>query len=485
MNLCRLLLALSLSAWIAIGATRPADVQRWENAVVTLEVSAKQYNYLQPWSRGTQSVIKPGVVLAPRTLLTTAHGLADRTVVRTRAGGRGTWFDARVTWIDYPANLALLTVDDEEFWRDRQPVSLSPAIPEEAGLRVVRWRGGSLELRRAEYNRFTVSNPTGGGAAHAVLEINAEVSGIGWGEPVVSDTQVIGLVFAQRGNVCHVLPAPFIQSILDAREQGAFRGLGYFDFTWQPTENPDLLRYLRVPDTGHGVVIIHVPQFSPTAALLRPRDVILRVDGFDIDPSGDYRDPLYGHLMLENLSTRQRWAGDRIPLKIWRDGAPLEVEYTLPPLRQAARLVPEDPADHPPEYLIAGGLVFQPLTRNFLESWGQDWERSAPFRLAYFRNEEPTQERPARVILSSVLPDPINLGYQDVRTLVLEQVNGEAVSTLAELRHALTRPQEGFHLFEFLAGESLQRIVLDAAQIETANSRILQRYGIQASAQIH
>jgi len=484
MKLRHLLLAWCLPAWLMVGATRPAEVQRWENAVVTLEVSARQYNYLQPWFRGTQTVLKPGVVLAPQTLLTTAHGLVNRTVVRTRAGGRGTWFDTRVTWIDYPANLALLTVDDEGFWRDRQPVSLSTAIPEEANLRVVRWRGGSLELRKAEYNRFTVSNPTGGGAAHVVFEVNAEVSAIGWGEPLVSDDQVIGLVFAQRGNVCHVLPAPFIQSILDAREQGAFRGLGYFDFTWQPTENPDMLRYLRAPDTGQGVVIIDVPRLSPTARVLRPRDVILQIDGFDIDHSGDYRDPLYGHLMLENLSTRHRWAGDRIPLKIWRDGAPLEVEYTLPPLRHAARLVPEDDADQPPEYFIVGGLIFQPLTRNYLRSWGQDWERTAPFRLSYFRNEEPSPERPARVILSSVLPDPINLGYQEVRTLVLERVNGHAVSTLTDLQHALTQPTEGFHLFEFLAGESLQRIVLDATQLEPAAARILQRYGIEASAEI-
>src|SRR5439155_20366771 len=57
-----------------------------------------------------------------------------------------------------------------------------------------------------------------------------------------------------------------------------------------------------------------------------------------------------------------------------------------------------------PEYLITGGLVFQPLTKNFLRSWGQDWERRAPFRLAYFRNQDPTPERPAIVILSQVMP---------------------------------------------------------------------------------
>src|SRR5439155_7023182 len=83
--------------------------------------------------------------------------------------------------------------------------------------------------------------------------------------------------------------------------------------------------------------------------------------------------------------------------------------------------------DQEPEYLIAGGLVFQPLTKDFLRSWGQDWERRAPFRLAYFRNQDPTPERPAIVILSQVMPDLYNIGYQDSRQLVLEKVNRQKV----------------------------------------------------------
>jgi hypothetical protein len=233
------------------------------------------------------------------------------------------------------------------------------------------------------------------------------------------------------------------------------------------------------------VVIIDVPQHSPTAETLKPRDVILEVDGLRIDNEGDYEDPLYGHLMLEALSTRHRWAGDRLPLAIWRDGAPLRVEYTLPPVGHSARLVPEAPADRSPEYLIVGGLIFQPLTRNYLRSWGGAWERSAPFRLSYFRTEEPTPERPAVVILSSVLPDSLNLGYQELQQLILEHVNGQRVSDLRGLQNALADARDGFHVFGFLAGESVQRIVLDAAQAGSATARILERYGIESAAEIH
>ncbi|HXT40319.1 MAG TPA: hypothetical protein VN887_09875, partial [Candidatus Angelobacter sp.] len=136
------------------------------------------------------------------------------------------------------------------------------------------------------------------------------------------------------------------------------------------------------------------------------------------------------------------------------------------------------PFDQEPEYVIAGGLVFQPLTKNFLRSWGQDWERRAPFRLAYFRNQDPSPERPAIVILSQVLPDIYNLGYQESRQLVLERVNGRKVNYLQDLQQALQKPVNGFHTLEFMKGDTLQRLVLDAATLEAATKRVLERYGI-------
>jgi len=315
-----------------------------------------------------------------------------------------------------------------------------------------------------------------------LLEVNSEIDGTGWSELVVSGRKVAGLVFAQTGNLCQVLPAPFLRSILDAEKKGTFKGLGYFDFTWQQTENPETLRYLRLPRDRDGVVIIEVPKKPGMTPVLQPRDLILQVDGFDVDAEGDYVDPLYGHLMLENLSVRNKWAGDKVSLKIWREGRALDAVYTLPKVEDASRLVPESPYDKDPEYLVLGGLVFQPLTKDFLRSWGQDWERRAPFRLAYFRNEEPSPERKAVVVLSQVLPDAYNLGYQEVRHIVLESVNAQKIGSLRDVQSALARSEDGFHRLEFLKGETLQRIVLDARQLEAATQRVLQRYGIEKAA---
>jgi hypothetical protein len=295
---------------------------------------------------------------------------------------------------------------------------------------------------------------------------------------VIEDSKIIGIASEQSGNKCTVLPSAFIQAILEARKSGAYRGLGYFDFYWQPAENPSTLALLKLEGEPRGVVIIAVPSRPGVNPVLKARDVLLEVDGFRIDIEGDYEDPVFGHLSLENLSTRRKWAGDDVKMKIWRDGKLLDVVYRLPKADYSATLVPDAVYDQEPEYLIVGGLVFQPLTDTFLQGWGADWKRRAPFRLYYYNNQPPTQERPALVLLSQVLPDIYNLGYQDLKYLVVDQVNGQKISRLPELREALRRPINGFHQIQFVQSDSLRRLVLAADQQEAATQRVLQTYGI-------
>ena len=166
-------------------------------------------------------------------------------------------------------------------------------------------------------------------------------------------------------------------------------------------------------------------------------------------------------------------------MRIWRDGKPLEASYRLPKFEYTNALVPYAVRDQEPEYLVVGGLLFQPLTDSYLQSWGAEWKRNAPFRLYYYNDEEPTKERPALVLLSHVLPDAYNIGYQDQKYLVIHKVNGQRVSRLPELREALQKPLNGFHVLEFVHGDSLRRMVLAAGDAEReATARVLQHYGI-------
>lgn len=468
-------------------STRADSSFDWEKSIVKIEVARKAYDYYQPWNRRNDRAAKTGIVVGERQILATAQDLSDQTLVRLQKNGRGKWTTASIVWVDYHANLALLTTDDAAFWSDLRPANLNPKPPGDgAALQIVRWREGKLENRQAEFTQFTVRESEGSAINHVQMELDSEIRDAGTGEPVITDSRVAGITFSQRGRACRAIPASFIRSVLDAHKSGNQRALGYFHFYWQPAENPASLAQLKLTGEPRGVLVINVPErLDGGDSVLKPRDIILQIDGFDVDMQGDYTDPEFGSLTLENLSTRGKRAGDDVKIKLWRDGKPLDVTYRLPGYDFQNALVPLAVHDQPPDYLIVGGLVFQPLTTPYLQRWGNDWERNAPFRLNHYRSDEATKTKPSLVILSQVLPDKFNIGYQEYRSFVVNQVNGQRVTNLAELQAALKQPKDDFHIVDFVPNESLQRIVLAAGDAEReATQRILKRFGITDAVQI-
>lgn len=472
---------LILTGASVFAAVRAPDDERasWENSVVLIEVTQKHFDYAQPWFTQNNRVQKPGVVVSRREILTTAQFLNGPLVVRLQKGGRGAWRNGRVTWVDYHANLALVTVDDEGFWKGLRPAELADPIPTQGGLHILRWRNGNLEDLNAEVQKISLGANPLGHVKHLMLEMTSNMDGGGWSEIVTDDRRVVGITYGQTQNHFYAIPSTFIRPILQARRAGRYTGVGCFDFGWQTGENPSNLEFVGLEKPPRGVIVTKVPERAGKDHPLKPRDVILEVDGHAVDIQGYYKDPHYGYLSFEDLASRGRMAGGTRTMKVWRDGAVREVQYVLPGADAAAKIVDERESDDDPEYLIAGGLVFQPLLRSFYRGWQTAWTFNLPSRLFYSSMEEPTKERTGVVLLSSVLPDAINLGYQNYRCLAVERINGNRISTVADVDAALRHPKEGFHVIEFAKGRDLQRMVLDAAETEAATKRVLERYGIQ------
>jgi len=452
----------------------------WQDSIVRFDVTRNDHNFRVPWDKRAQTVSKLGAVIDGNEVLTTALGLANHTLVRLQKGGRGRWYDGEVKWVDYQANLAVVGVGDQTFWNGLVPVQFGGADQLRDNLQVVRWRAGNIERRAAEFSRFTVADANFNQAPRIELKASSEIEGAGRGELMVSGGKAVGLVASKSGSTCSVIPGPFITAALNLRADGNYKGLGYFDFIWQPASNPATTEYFKLDGPARGVLVIK-PSTRPGAkSPLKLHDIILEVDGFPVDIQGDYLDPDYGHVIMEYLACRNKWAGDTVKFKIWRDGKTEEIDYPLPKADFTANLVTDRPDDTEPTYLVVGGLVFVPLSAEYLSSWGKDWQRNAPFRLVFYNNQKPETTQRSLVVLSLVLPDFYNIGYQErkAQNLVLDKANGHRIDTLESLANALQTPGDGFHVFEFKKGSSLQKIILDAETLEEANQRIAKRYRI-------
>lgn len=476
MRLHSFLLMVCLLASSAFAADKSYE-DLWERSIVTVEVTRKQYDYLQPWSVRVDQVQKMGTIIDGNEILTTADYLSDHTLIRIQKG-RGRWYQAQVDWIDYTANLAIIKVKEEKFWDGTKSLKLAKTTPRRGTAQLLRWRNGILEIRNVDISRLVVKKGKLTFMDQLQLELDSDMNGIGWAEAIVEEDQLLALATSKDDQTITSLPSAFILPCLADRKDAKYQGLGYFSFVWETAENPDTLAYLGQEGEPRGVIVIEV-QTNKVESPLKPRDIILEIDGFSIDVQGDYKDPDYGNLLLENLASRSKRAGDKVAIKIMRDGKEQKVDYLLPKAEYNVQLVPLAIFDQPPEYLVLGGLVFEPLTVPYLQSWGVDFTRKAPFRLAYATRQDATFENPSYVVLSLILPDPVNIGYNDARYLIVDKLNGKKVRTLQDLLAAKEAPHDGYHLLEFMEGDSLQRMILDATETDAATERVLKRYGIE------
>lgn len=486
LSLAPIVLALAVAFVPAAAQAQPMlrTAPDWTRSLVTVEITFNAHDAFQPWNNPTVSTRKHGLVVAPGDVLTTAQYLPTHTLVRLQKGGRGRWYDARVKWWDAQTNLALLTTEAPEFWDGLKPAELMTTVPAGPVFNLVRWREGNLESRRADFSRFIVSEGALGFAPQMIMEVSTDIGGrLGWAEIVERDGRVAGLTTYGTSRLCGAMPASFIRRVLTAYRAGGFAGLGYFDFTWQPGSNPVLVTDLGLSGAPRGAVV-NKPGKARGEAGLQAGDILLEIGGFAIDSEGDYLDPDYGHLQLENLATRAHFSGEKLPMKILRADKEMTLDYVIPEANFEKETVPREVFYAPPAYVVAGGLIFQPLSQAFLRGWGDDWRKNAPFRLEYYQYAEPPDGRKSLVVLSGVLPDDINLGYQDALMLVVDKVNGQTVATLTDLTGALAAPKDGVHRFEFMKGRGLQRLILDAATLDAATKRVVEHYGIPAATRL-
>jgi len=169
----------------------------------------------------------------------------------------------------------------------------------------------------------------------------------------------------------------------------------------------------------------------------------------------------------------ERQVGASLPIEIWRKGERLEL--TLP-LKAPVVLVEEDRYDVDPSFFVFGGLLFAPLTRDYLRTWGESWWAVAPRDLmTLYEQGIVTPERTEPVVLQKVFADESNQGYHEYASLLVKSVQGVAVRSLAHLMQ-LVEACTG----DYLTIESHQgtRIVLDREMAVARHEAIMERFGI-------
>lgn len=449
--------------------------------MIQLEINRKQYNYRIPWATERTRTSKEGLAISGKRILTTADDMDGHTLVRVQKNADGKWWQAKVTWVSYPTNLALLEVDDASFWEGVPAARLSDQIPQEGDAQVFRWNQGRVEKWSAEINKVIVGAGQMSFVQHLQLNVDSKINGAGWAEIVVRDGEVVGLTTSATDDNLKVMPTAFVKRILEARESGEFTGLGFFDFGWQAAVNETTTEAFGLPEGKEGVLVTQTGLRTGKESVLQSRDIILEMDGFSITREGLYEDPEFGRLPLTNLATRNHFASDSVEMVVWREGEEVSLTYELPEVVYQSEQVPDSVFDKDPEYLVAGGLLFMPLTGPYLATFG----RSQPFLFDYYSNTDVESDRDGLIVIAAVLPDPYTIGYDSLAGSLVDEINGRKIESLADVLLAFRSPPNGFHELQFFPEHTVTKAVVDVGRLEAATARVLLRYSIPAEYVIH
>jgi hypothetical protein len=95
----------------------------------------------------------------------------------------------------------------------------------------------------------------------------------------------------------------------------------------------------------------------------------------------------------------------------------------------------------------------------------------------YFVLEQIYLEHPEVILLTNILPDPINTYLTPYRGGIVDEINGKKIHTLEELAQTFSETPDRFVIKMIGDGPPL---VLDPKQVEAARERIKKRYNVIA-----
>ena len=474
--------ALAVPAGTAPVTVSAASAKALRAGIVSVRVTGQDWNVRAPWEKQapwTRTVT--GLVVPGRRILVASTAFGNHLLVEAQKLGRDERSAARVALVDQEGPLALVEVDDPAFWEGLEPLPLARIAPGEGALTIHRWqRSGLLDsypgtVRQVRSGRHGLSQTT-----LLTLEVATGAEGLGDSEVVMDDGHVAGLVTGRSGDTFAAIASPVLAQFVEDASRGDWRGFARAGLAWEDLTNPALRAALGLAPGETGVRLLRVAPNGSAGGLLRAGDVLLEIAGSKLDPTGRYEHPQYGRMLFAQLFTDGRRPGDTVAAKVLRDGQRLEVTIPLKRMLPEQEKVPPYAYGRGPGYVIVGGLVFQELTRPYLGAYG-DWARRAPPRLLVALDREaavPDPEWPRIVLLASVLPDPVNLGYQDLRDLIVERVNGRRIGSLDHLRQAFANPPGPYHVVELLAGQGARRVVIRVEDARAAAARLHDAYGV-------
>jgi len=458
-------------------ATRPNG--KIQKSLVRITATDVEPDYRAPWnSGGIQRGVGAGFVIEGNRIMTNAHVVSNSRYLTVERDGDPNKYPATVLFVAHDSDLALLKVASADFFKNMVPLTFG-GIPElESVVSAYGYPLGGERMSvttgivsRIDFQLYTHSSID----QHLAIQISAQINPGNSGGPVMQNAKVVGVAFQGYSGdvaqgVAYMIPTPVIQRFLSDIKDGHYDKYADLGITFTKLQNPAQRHYLGLKDDDRGVLVGSVVAAGPSAKSIQSGDVLLLIDDHPIASDGTVE--LEGERVEMPEVVERKFKGDKVKLDILRDKKPVTVNIELGSVWPYSYLA--HAYDVRPRYVVYGGLLFQPLTLDLVDSY-QPTDLRTRHYFDYFVTEHIYLEHPEVIILTNILSDPSNSFLAPYRSSIVDEVNGQKVRTLKDLAKAFSATPDRFVIRMIGDGPPL---VLDPKEVEAARERIKTRYNV-------
>lgn len=458
---------------LIISFTIFADDAVVKKALVKVYSSHQSYNYLSPWQYGeSTSSTATGFIIEGNKVITNAHAVLNSKFLQIRKEGDSKKYKAKVEYISEEYDLALIELEDRTFFKGTQPLKMGslPAIKERVAVYGYPLGGDKLSTTQGIVSRMEHSYYTLTDTKFLIGQTDAAINSGNSGGPVISKGKVVGVAFAglsTADNIGYFIPVNILVNFLEDIKDGAYDGPPSLGIGWTELESKSHRKMLGVENLNGGILINKIYKNSPFEGILEKNDVLMKLDNYNIDYDGmiEFRKNEKTDFTYVN---QQMNYGDTLNYEIIRNKKLKTGQVKLEKKNTVYSVITDVTIETPPSYLIYGGLLFEPLTSNYMTVAIEDL-------FLVYGKEEKYQEYDQLVVLVRVLPFDVNLGYSDAVNEVILKVNGEKYKDFKDFAQKVKNVKTEFIVFENDKGHE---IVLDVKEVEEQKEELLGNYNI-------
>jgi len=453
------------------------------SSIVLVKVESAPVDLTRPWAcQDTIPICGTGSILQGHLILTAAHVVSNAVTIDVARADRGEDFRARLVAVWHDVDLAILTVDNSRFFEGSEPLELQDLQPTNDELFAFGFPSGKMEYVSGRFSDVDRETYLSSDLDNLKYTVDIATKPGYSGGPLTSGGRLTGVVCSglESEEISYAVPAQVVRHFLEDIEDGHVDGAAALIGSWQRMENQQIRKHYGLKDDQTGVLIRSVLNTSAIDPLLQRGDVILAIDGCDVENDGLAAVGPATRVSFEYLFDRKQ-LGDTVSVELLRDRQCMTLEVPLIGADKSRMRLVRYLGDEMPSYLVVGGFVFSTLTGDYVHEFDspsityRSWIHQATLAETF---KTPGETRDEAIVLVRLLPDATTNGYSDCFAHVVTHVNGRPIGNMQELVAAFDDDSWEYH--RILLQPDDKMIILSKDLLGDRQQAILDKYGIPA-----